>query len=69
MALLSKKGDGFIFLDFSRKRGQVMALSACQDWQWAEHNIVHLPGLEVPLKDTTAAGYTFVGYLAGALVA
>ena len=46
-----------------------MALSACQDWRWAEHNIVHLPGLEVPLKDTTAAGDTFVGYLAGALAA
>jgi ribokinase len=28
---------------------------------------VHLPGLEVPVKDTTAAGDTFVGYVAAAL--
>jgi ribokinase len=28
---------------------------------------VHLPGMEVPVKDTTAAGDTFVGYLACAL--
>ena len=35
----------------------------------AEHDIVHLPGLAVPVKDTTAAGDTFVGYLAGALAA
>jgi ribokinase len=33
----------------------------------AEHDIVHLPGLEVSVKDTTAAGDTFAGYLASAL--
>jgi ribokinase len=33
----------------------------------AEQDTVHLPGLKVPVKDTTAAGDTFVGYLACAL--
>jgi ribokinase len=33
----------------------------------AEQDTVHLPGLHVAVKDTTAAGDTFVGYLACAL--
>jgi ribokinase len=33
----------------------------------AGQDTVHLPGLQVPVKDTTAAGDTFVGYLACAL--
>jgi ribokinase len=33
----------------------------------AGQEAVHLPGLKVPVKDTTAAGDTFVGYLACAL--
>jgi ribokinase len=33
----------------------------------AEQDTVHLPGLKVPVKDTTAAGDTFVGYLTCAL--
>jgi ribokinase len=34
-----------------------------------EQDIVHLPGLHVSVKDTTAAGDTFVGYAASALAA
>jgi len=32
-------------------------------------NLVHIPASEVPAKDTTGAGDTFVGYLAAALLA